>query len=99
VFLVGCVTTPTRGAYGQTSVIDQIRELMKMCNYSPNTIQPFLNWIRLFILFHGSLLILTKTIQVLLRNTFPLFSTKTIRSFLVQSRTRIITAPNGVFGL
>jgi len=38
---------------GKPRLLDQIHDHMKMRNYSPNTIQPYLNWIRHFILFHG----------------------------------------------
>jgi len=38
---------------GKTRLLDQIKDQMQIRNYSPNTIQPYLKWIRLFILFHG----------------------------------------------
>lgn len=34
-------------------LLEQIKDQMEIRNYSPNTIQPYLKWIRFFILFHG----------------------------------------------
>jgi len=36
----------------QPRLFDQIRDLMKMRNYSPNTIQIYTHWMRQYILFH-----------------------------------------------
>ena len=34
-------------------LLDQVRDLMKIRNYSPNTIQIYAEWIRRYILFHN----------------------------------------------